>query len=586
MTNELLTESKSVLNRKTFLIILSYLALSLCVASAVYFASLRSNLSTLYRSGEVRLAQAEDRLLGQLEAFRELSNFLSRHPTVVSAAYDTLNEPGIDELLLRSALMSGADSIYLLDRFGVVVASSNYEDPFSFIGWDYSKRPDIKSAETGRLGVYHGIEPADQTRDFFYTRGVLTDGVKPSGFLVVKVNAALLEFHWRIDEPVVVFIDTDKVLSLANRPGLILRQETPGAQTRYPTASVREFYRYDARMIGPYEVRSFDGGLEVPPESLIAEREIPLIDMTARIFLDTKEARDPAFLQAALASAIMAISGLFVFAISQRRKRIVDRLTLEEAANARLEARVAERTEQLRRTQGDLIQASKLTALGQMSAGISHELNQPLATIQNYAENSKKLLDRGRQNDAKDNLAKISEQTARMGRIIKNLRSFARKETEPLDAVDLTDVVVEAVNLSETQCKKADVQVMVSADDGPFIVQAGRVRLQQVVVNLLTNAIDAMANVPKRIVDISIKQDGRNVVLTLADTGPGLADVERVFEPFYTTKDIGASNGLGLGLSISYGIIGSFEGELSARNRDAGGAEFTISLPIFEAEDA
>ncbi len=577
-------ESVFVLNRKTVLIVLSYLAISLGVTTVVYFTSLRANLSALNKSGEVRLAQAEDRLLGQLEAFRELSNFLSRHPAIVSAAYKTSNPSVINELLLRSALLSGADSIYLLDQFGVVVASSNYEEAFSFVGWDYSRRPDVKSAATGRLGVYHGIEPADQTRDFFYTRGVLTNGVKPSGFLVVKVNAALLEFNWRIDENVVVFIDNDSVFFLANRPGLILRHEKPGEETRYPVSAVRDFYDYSARQIGPYEIRSFQDGLDVPSEALIAEREIPLIDMTARIFMDTKEATQPAFLQAALAGALMIISGLFVFSVTQRRKRITDRLVVEEAANARLEARVIERTEQLKRTQGELLQASKLTALGQMSAGISHELNQPLATIQNYAENSKKLLDRGRQEDAKDNLAKISEQTTRMGRIIQNLRSFARKETEPLEALDIAEVVAEAVNLADARCKKAGVSVVVHTGQGPFIVRAGQVRLQQVIVNLLSNAVDAMAEAPVREISIHIERHAKNIVLTVVDTGPGLQDVDRVFEPFYTTKEIGASKGLGLGLSISYGIIGSFGGELSARNLDHGGAEFKIVLPAHKEE--
>jgi two-component system C4-dicarboxylate transport sensor histidine kinase DctB len=575
-----------VRNLKTLFVILAYLVTSAGLVWIVFSISFRANLTALNKTGEIRLAQAEDRLLGQLESFRELANFLSRHPVVQGASLGQVAQTEINELLLRAALTAGADAVYMLDRLGVVIASSNFEDPYSFIGWDYSKRPDVISASTGRLGVHHGIEPADQTRDFFYTRGILADGVKPSSYLVVKVNAALLEFNWRIDENVVTFIDDDGVSFLANRPGLLLRREDPDTETRYPENSLRPFYKYEPHDVSQFQLWTFDDGLEVPRETLIADRSIPLIDMRARIFMDASEARRPAKLQAALAAAVMAITGLFLLIVSQRRRRIIDRLALEEAANARLEARVAERTQQLEHAQSELIQASKLTALGQMSAGISHELNQPLATIQNYAENSKKFLAMGRTEDTLENLSRISQQTTRMGRIIKNLHSFARKETEPLEALDICEILKASVNLAEKTIFEAGVIIKRTGQTTPMIVQAGNVRLQQVIVNILTNAVDAMADQAEKIIYIDLFETGDFAHLTIADNGPGLAEVERVFEPFYTTKDIGASKGLGLGLSISYGIIGSFRGDLKASNLDTGGAEFTVVLPIFDPAEA
>lgn len=574
-----------MLNRKKNFIALAYLIFTAGLVWTVYTTSFKANLTSLSRTGEVRLAQAEDRLLGQLEAFRELANFLARHPSVKAAAYGGSNPVVINELLLKSALTTGADSVYLLNRFGVVVASSNYEEEFSFIGWDYSRRPDVVSASNGRLGVHHGIEPADQTRDFFYTRGVLTNGVKPSGYLVVKVNAALLEFNWRIDENVVAFVDTDGVFFLANRSGLILRHEDSTKETRYPKAALRDFYQYAVQTLGPYEIWSFNAGLEVPREALIADRSIPLIDMTARIFLDASEAKNPAMLRAALAAAIMVIFGLFLLVVFQTRQRIIDQLAMEEAANLRLEARVTERTQQLEHAQGELIQASKLTALGQMSAGISHELNQPLATIQNYAENGKKLLNRGRTEDALENLSRISEQSTRMGRIIKNLRSFARKESEPLNPLDILDVIASSIGLAEQRISDAGITVKQTGFTEPVLVRVGQVRLQQVVVNLLSNAIDAVADRAQKVITIDLSQDPSQVFVKISDTGSGLNDIERVFEPFYTTKEIGASKGLGLGLSISYGIIGSFGGDLKARNLENGGAEFTIILPKYTTGD-
>lgn len=544
----------------------------------------RDALSTLKASGEISLVRSQDRLLSQLEAFQELSNFLARHPTIIEAARGDIAPEQLNEMLLRHALASGAGDIYLLDQEGLVIASSNFDEPYSFIGLDFKDRPDVISAKTGRLGVYHDIEVTDLTRDFFYTRGVLTDGTKPAAFVTVKVDASLLEFNWRIDDKILSFVDIDGVTFLSNRASLLMRQDVLGPN-RYPASFVKEAHAFEQLFVGDFKIQRFQPGLDLPGEALIIERDILLINMIARLFLDTRDARNRAKLQAALAAAVLTAFGLYILFVSQRRQQIADQLRLEEATNSELEARVTRRTEQLERAQAELIHASKLTALGQMSAGISHELTQPLATIQNYAENSKKLLDRDRSADARENLGRISEQATRMGRIIKNLRAFARKETEPLVPFDINEVVTTSIALLMQRLNEAGIELERSGNDGPVVVLAGKVRLQQVIVNLVTNAIDALADRPIRKISIDLSvQD--TVRVTVKDTGTGLVDADRVFEPFYTTKDIGTSKGLGLGLSISYGIIGSFAGKLTAQNAPEGGALFTIVLPTYKPEES
>jgi two-component system C4-dicarboxylate transport sensor histidine kinase DctB len=569
--------------RRLKLPVIAYCAAACALVAVVYSLAFRAGLSALKTSGQISLVQSQDRLLSQLEAFQELSNFLARHPDIVNTARGLIAPQDLNELLLRHALASGAGDVYMLDQTGTVVASSNFEDSASFIGLDFQDRPDVISAKTGRLGVYHGIEPADKTRDFFYTRGVLTDGNQAEAFIVVKVDASLLEFNWRIDDKILTFVDEDGVAFLANRAGLLMRQDVP-APTRYPDEVVKAAHPFSQQSIGEFDIQRFESGLGLPREALIIERDILLINMTARLYLDTTDARNRAKLQAALAAALMAVLGLYIMNVSQHRRRMSDKLRIEEEANADLEARVAKRTQQLERTQADLIQASKLTALGQMSAGISHELAQPLSTIQNYAENSTKLLDRDRTGDAQENLLRISEQATRMGRIIQNLRAFARKETEPLEAVEMNEVLTASIALAQQPMLDAGVTLLRTGDTRPIFVQAGKVRLQQVVVNLLSNAIDAMIGQPTRHITLDLQVDDQ-VRVTIRDTGPGLADPKRVFEPFYTTKDIGMSKGLGLGLSISYGIVGSFGGTLSATNTQDGGAIFTISLPEYAPGD-
>ena len=300
-----------------------------------------------------------------------------------------------------------------------------------------------------------------------------------------------------------------------------------------------------------------------------------------------------------LGAATFAL-GALVLLILQRRDALRARLAIKAAANEALEARVHERTRDLtaanvaleaeiterraaetalRRAQDDLVQAGKLSALGQMSAGISHELNQPLTAIRSFADNARVLLARGRDEDASANLSRIAELTVRMDRIIRNLRAFARKEGEPASDVALDKVTSDALALLAPKIEEIGADVDWTPPGAPVMVRGGAVRLQQVVMNLVGNALDAMAAQPEGARAVSVAIDpGAPVRLTVADSGPGLAEVAegRLFDPFFTTKPVG--EGTGLGLSISYGIVQSFGGRIHGENRANGGAIFTVEL--------
>jgi two-component system C4-dicarboxylate transport sensor histidine kinase DctB len=227
-----------------------------------------------------------------------------------------------------------------------------------------------------------------------------------------------------------------------------------------------------------------------------------------------------------------------------------------------------------------LVQAGKLKALGEISAGISHELNQPLAAMQNFSENGAKMLDLNKIEDARINFDLIGTQINRITRIIKSLRAFARKEKETIEVIDLQEVIKETLSLSKSRIDFEKVNIEWHPEDKEIMVMGGHVRLQQVVINLLTNAIDSMQNKKNKKIFIKILESGSDVIMSVRDTGDGLIDPERVFEPFYSTKEVGASKGMGLGLSISYGIVGSFGGEMSCSNHKSGGAEFSIKLRV------
>ena len=271
--------------------------------------------------------------------------------------------------------------------------------------------------------------------------------------------------------------------------------------------------------------------------------------------------------------------GAFLFLAMERRRAL-------SQANRQLEARVAARSRELKRAQADLVQAGKLSALGQMSAGISHELNQPLMAIQQFADNGAAFLGKGDTAQTGENLNRISALAGRAARIIRNLRAFARNESEPMGCVDLARVIEQAVELTETRLKAEGIALRWDGAARAVPVFGGDVRLTQVFVNLINNAADAMAGQSEaKTIEISLETADK-LRVSVSDTGPGIADPERIFEPFYSTKEVGSEEGMGLGLSISYGLVQSFGGEIRGANCDGRGAMFTVELEPWREEVA
>jgi two-component system C4-dicarboxylate transport sensor histidine kinase DctB len=320
---------------------------------------------------------------------------------------------------------------------------------------------------------------------------------------------------------------------------------------------------------------------------------------TVRVLLDTSSARAQALTGVAAALLVLSLAALATAILLQRRARVAERIRMQHAAQAELERRVAERTadlaavnrrlktevserrateKQLRQTQSDLIQAGKLAALGQMSAALSHEFNQPLAAVRNYADNAAILIDRQRIAEARDNISRISALTERMAAISRHLRNFARKPNQKLRPVPLDQVITDTLEIVAWRLKAADAEIKVDLGAAPPVVRAGSVRLQQVLVNIISNAADAVEGLEDRRIDVAAREEGGKVLLTVRDRGPGVPEgiAERIFDPFFSTKGVG--KGLGLGLSISYNIIKDFGGNLSVSRHPEGGTLLTIEL--------
>jgi two-component system C4-dicarboxylate transport sensor histidine kinase DctB len=304
-------------------------------------------------------------------------------------------------------------------------------------------------------------------------------------------------------------------------------------------------------------------------------------------------------------NVVLALSVLLILLFKQRRQRIHDLKRFEEhsrrvlqEANEKLETRVNERTQELteanvllrkeiedrkrvelalRNTRSELVHTAKMAALGQMSAGISHELNQPLAAIRSYSDNGLLFLKKNRLKEAMWNLEQISELTERMAQIGVQLKQFARKTSGQLSKVPLHGVIDGALEILSPLIRKSDVWIKVVIDPQDLNVCANHVLLQQVIVNLVSNAIHAVEGMPQQEIKIrGYRQEGK-VWLSVADSGPGISPehLPHIFEPFFTTKQSG--QGLGLGLTITERILHEMNGEIRVGENE-GGAKFLCIL--------
>lgn len=519
---------------------------------------------------------------------------------------------------------SGALDTYLMDTRGLTIAASNWDSKKTFVGFNFAFRPYFQSAMKGETGRYLAIGTTSDELGYYFSHpvGPLT---APNGVVVVKMPIFRPEGGWRAKDHDVAVLDENGVVFLTSNPLWRFRAFSPLSEDA--RQRIVETQKYSNRLIMemPIVSRETRAGLGdvVTIAPISAMRHFGHIDPTARTseyLLYERALENPDWRvlllartepvhqrrQVAMAGALsgiasLALAGLY---LHQRRRRIEERLLLEARARDELEGRVADRTSELmsantllrreiaeraraeaelRRAQAGLVQATKLAALGEMSAGLSHELNQPLAAIRSYAENARTLIERAKQDLAAANMTSITELADRMARIIRNLRTYARNEPLDVRPTALAPALTGALNLLEARIASSGVTVDTDHARSDYDVMGGSVRLQQVFVNVISNALEAMSNSPRKQLAIAIEPEPDWVRIRIADSGPGIDEqnIAKVFDPFFTTKAVG--QGLGLGLSITYGLVKQFGGTIEAANRPGGGAEFTIRLRLASA---
>ena len=508
---------------------------------------------------------------------------------------------------------AGTRVVYVLDAKGRVLATSNYQRPDSFLGEDLSFRPYFRSAIEGQLGRFYGVGTT-RSESGYYLSAPLGDRDRPVGVAVVKIGLEPLENRWQGNDSQMLLADENGVVILASDPSwklAVLRPLSDEQRARldrnlqYNRAPLPQLALSLVRPLanGPAQGGDALVRLRQGPPMLAQHLALPGTDWDLTLLTNTSQARVAALNSAALAGVLAAFVLLLAAAWNVRRRIASERQAARaalEAANSELERKVAERTADLsatnqqlqaeiaerirteavlRQAQDGLLQAGKLAAVGQMSAGIAHELNQPLAALRTLSGNAEKFMARGDYQTAQGNLEKIVGLVERMGRITGALRSFARNPAAgQRHAARLGEAVDNALFLLETRV--AAIRPRIARDIEPHLaVACDPNRLEQVLVNLIGNALDAIKDRPDPQLSLHAYEAGGMVHLTVRDNGPGLSEAAfaRLFEPFFTTKPAG--EGLGLGLTLSAGILNENGGSLTAINHPDGGACFTLALP-------
>ena len=557
----------------------------------------------------------------ELNRYLPIPELMAEHP-LLEKALRTPDDPGIilqaNEEMQRMATIVGSSDVYLMDVNGLTIAANNYQQEDSFVGSNYAFRPYFSEALATRdSAIYFALGLMSNMRGLYFSHPILDSQGSVLGVIAVKVLVHELESQWHrpasLSEAEMVVLDRDGISFLASKPRWLYRDFEPYSGT---TPAAESYQRYPDRDLTPINMKRLGRPWGVSDRSekihlvgsdagghyLSVRTDLPRLDWTLQVMVSTRSViwTRLAFL---VGGAALFFGGLLTWLYLRERyrreaelalrgeqleRRVAERTADLENSNCKLleEIRERERTQnELRETQQELIQAAKLAVLGQMSAGLNHEMNQPLTAIQTYARNSRRFLEKGAEDMVDANLSEIIALCDKMAELTRQFKVFARKSEGPPAVVDLRQSIDASLKIILAQKSSADIDIQWNRPDHPVMCHGDLIRIEQVMVNLMANAVHAVEESRHPQVRIDIEEAEDCWKCLVRDNGPGLqGNTEQIFEPFFTTKSV--KQGLGLGLSISRQIVDALGGTLTGRNRmDGPGAEFVLTLRKREATE-
>jgi two-component system C4-dicarboxylate transport sensor histidine kinase DctB len=529
---------------------------------------------TTRNRAELRLALYSGNMLSEVQRTAVVPLLLADDPAI----RDALLKGSFADTTLRLIEVQeeiGVASILLLDKDGWTVGATNR----NLLGTAHRTDSNFIDALRTKETVFAVTAQAGGAYDFTYSRVIEADG-QVLGVIVVAVDMMKHERAWSGLQDAVLVTNSEGTVILATEPSW---RSKPVDQALTSADSPSALDR---------ALKGATDWAQNPPDAYLSgeavlrtEARVPFQGWKMLTFTAYDSVREKVNGVIALEIMGFAIIAALTFYMFSRRAWSQTVSFQRESAelrllNARLSREIAER-EKVQKTlevaELTLAQSSKLAALGEMSAAVSHELNQPLAAMKTYLAGARLLLQRKRPEEALSSFQRIDDLIDRMGAITRQLKSYARKGGEAFEPVDLRACLSSALAMMEPQLKLRVVKITRTVPRQPVMVQADRLRLEQVIINLLRNALDATKDLADPQIDLLLTL-GETATLAVRDNGTGITDIGSVFEPFYTTKKPG--EGVGLGLAISSGIVTDHGGRLMAHNADSGGAIFEVQLPI------
>jgi len=534
----------------------------------------------------VQLSLYANTLHTLIERYRALPAVLALDPEIRAALNGPITAQSQDALNRKLERINGAaqsSTLELLDRHGLAVGASNWRLPSSYVGHNYGFRPYFQQTKAKGIGRFYAVGVTSGIPGYFLSNAVVDDKGGFLGAMVVKLEFPDLEHQWAQGDDLLLISDAKGIVFIANQPGWRYRELQPiSVEDRAQLLSTRQYDRQPLSPLRRRELREFGenshltrvDGPDETADYLWQSMPLPAEDWTLHLLRKPQMASEDirnAGIAAAGAWLTLVFLGLFLY----QRWRLA---RMRERSRDELERLVLERTVELRTAQEGLVQSTKLAALGQMSAALAHEINQPLTAQRMQLATLRLLLDHGRIDDAYKALGPLDQQLTRMAALTGHLKTFARKSPGGLrERLDLAAVVDQALLLLDSRIRDEYIQCVLHLTR-PAWVRGDAIRLEQVLINLLRNALDAMSDKPLKRLEIVISAEENRWCLSVIDSGGGIAAEHMVslFDPFFTTKPVG--DGLGLGLAVSFAIVHELGGRLAAQNHGHG-ARFSFSLP-------
>lgn len=582
-----------------------------------YLISEHYGIKTLSESGERQLELHARTLESEINKYTYLPSVLELESSVSALLNDPTPElrSEVNDYLEGLNRRSRSRAIYVLDTTGRVLATSNWRDADSYLGEDLSFRAYFQDAVRGLPGRFYGIGSTTGEPGYYLAHGLEEKG-KIVGVAVIKVQLEALEQRWQRARLEAFVSDENGIIILSSDPARRLKSVRPlTPEIKERLARSLQYYWWPLNELVPLERELLSEGVEklTFPANVSVDLEHKQVSYLAqtRQLSDTpwhltlltplEDLRREAGSQGMLVAVACALVAFLLIAWNERRKVLSTRLAAREAlqaANDELERKIAERTEHLRasnerlkgqirerrqaedtlrKAQDELVQAGKLAAIGQMSTSIAHELNQPLAALRTLSGNTVRFLERGALDTASTNLRTINDLVDRMGRITASLRAFARRGDDKGQA-KLSKAVEAALQLLAPRLENFSLELHQLYADAELMID--QTRLEQILVNLVGNALDAMHAQPLPEIWLEGSVIEGRYCLRVRDNGHGIDDETRkhLFEPFFTTKP--GEQGLGLGLTLSASLAAATGGSLSAEQPASGGTEFVLWLHV------